>query len=60
MKNLGLEAGRLLVWQKGIVAMCEHDPGEAPHEWLSLNLEVPDHIVTAPASNQLDDVAVNA
>ena len=33
-KFLGLESGRLLVQQKVIVSMHEHDLGEVLHEWL--------------------------
>ena len=38
--------------------MHEHEPREIPHGWLCLHMEVPEHLVAAPASNQLDDVAV--
>ena len=56
---LRLEAGHLLlVWQKLIVVMPEHDPQEISHEWLCLHMEVPEHLVTAPAANNLDDFSV--
>ena len=57
---LELESGRLLVRQKGIVAMHEHDLGELPHEWFYLHMEVPEHLVAAPEANQIDDFAVNS
>ena len=51
-KMLRLEAGHfLLVRQKVIVAMHEHETREVPHEWLLLHVEVPDHIRTASAAN---------
>ena len=57
---LGLETGQLLVQKKVIVAMQEHELGEVPCEWLSLHVEVPEHIAAAPAFNQLDGVADDA
>ena len=59
IKMLRLESGHLLlVHQKGIAAMHEHETQEIPHEWLCLHMEVPENIVAAPAANNLDDVTV--
>ena len=58
-KMLRLEAGHLLlVWQKVIVAMHEHEPREIPHEWLCLYMEIPEHLVVVPAANHTDDVVI--
>ena len=38
--------------------MREHEPWEISHEWLWLHMEVPEHLITEPLSNQIDDVAV--
>ena len=57
---LGLEAGLLLVRQKWIFAINEHELVEVPHECFLLHVEVPKHIVSAPAANQIDDVHVKA
>ena len=34
----------------------EYDPREVPNEWFCLQVEAPEHLVTATATNQLDDV----
>ena len=60
MKMLGLESGSLMVHQKGIFFMCDHDPGEVPRECLCLNLVVPGHLVSVQATNELDDVIVDS
>ena len=58
---LGLDSVHLLlVLQKVIVDMHDHETGEVPHEWFCLHLDVPDNIVTAPASNQLNYVAADS
>ena len=59
-KMLRLKAGHLLlVRQKGIVAMLEHEPREVPHEWICLHVEVPENIVAEPEANQLEGTAVD-
>ena len=37
--------------------MREHEPGEVPHEWICLHVELLEHLVAAPAANWLDGVA---
>ena len=60
-KMLILEAGHLLlVQQKGIVYMHDHDTQKINHEWLCLRMEVPKHLVAVPVANQLDDVTVSS
>ena len=39
--------------------MREYDPREVIYEWFCLQKEVPEHLVTATAANQLDDVTVD-
>ena len=46
--------------QKIIVAMCDSEPREVPHEWFCLNVEVPEHLVDVPEANQLDEYAVDS
>ena len=48
----------LLVLQKGIAAMHDHELRKISHEWICLHMEVPENIFAAPAANQIDDVSV--
>ena len=58
-KMLGLEAGQLLlVQQKGIVDICEHEQRENSHEWLYLHMDITENLVTVPAANKLDYIAI--
>ena len=38
--------------------MADHECGEISHDWLSLHVEIPQHFVAPPASNEADDVIV--
>ena len=40
--------------------MADHEFGEISHDWLSLHMEIPQHFVTPPASNEADYVIVDA
>ena len=40
--------------------MADHEFGEIPHYWLSLHIEIPQHFVTPPASNEADYVIFDA
>ena len=40
--------------------MADHEFRENVHDWLSLYMEVPQHFVAPPASNEADDVIVGA
>ena len=44
--------------KKGIVAMHKNELREVPHEWLCLNVEIPEHLVAALTASQLDYVGV--
>ena len=39
--------------------MADHEFGEISHDWLSLHMEIPQHFVAPPASNESDDVIVD-
>ena len=32
--------------------MADHEFGEIPHDWLRLHMDIPQHFVTPPASNE--------
>ena len=38
--------------------MREHEQQEIPHEWICLQIEVPENLVDVPVANHLDGVAV--
>ena len=38
--------------------MRENEPQEVLHEWLCLNVEVPELLIAVPVANQLGDVSV--
>ena len=38
--------------------MHEHKPQESSHVWLSLHMDVPEHLLNYPVANQIDDVSV--
>ena len=40
--------------------MADHEFGEISHDWLSLHVEIPQHLVAPPAFNENDDVIVYA
>ena len=40
--------------------MADHEFGVVPHDCLRLHVEIPQHFVTPPASNEADDVSVHA
>ena len=40
--------------------MDDHEFGLVPHDCLSLNMEIPQHFVTPPTSNDTDDISINA
>ena len=40
--------------------MANHEFGEIPRDWLSLHMEIPQHFVAPPASNDADDVIFDA
>ena len=40
--------------------MYDHEFGVVPHDWLSLNMEVPEHFVTPLTSNETDDISIHA
>ena len=40
--------------------MRENEPGELPHEWFCMNMEVPELVVATRAANQIEHAAVNA
>ena len=40
--------------------MADHEFGEVPHDWRSLHMDIPQHFVTPPASNEADYVIVDA
>ena len=40
--------------------MADHELEEIPHDWLSLHMEIPQHFVAPPVSNEADDVIVGA
>ena len=40
--------------------MADHEFGEFPHDWFSLHVEIPQHLLTTPASYEADDIIVHA
>ena len=36
--------------------MADHEFGEISHDWLRFHMEIPQHLVAPPASNEADDV----
>jgi hypothetical protein len=48
------------VGKKGVVAVRHHKRGEALHDWLSLQVKVAEHLVGAPATEEADEISVDA
>ena len=46
--------------QERIAPMRDHELGEVTHYRLHLNVQVAYHLITAPNSDQLDDLDINA
>ena len=44
---------------KGVVSRGNHCGGVAAHEWLGRDVEISEHLVTAPAADEADGVEVN-
>ena len=40
--------------------MADHEFVVVPHDWLSLNMEIPQNFITSATSNETDDVSINA
>ena len=40
--------------------MADYEFGVVPHDWFSLHVEILQHFVTPPASNEANDVIVHA
>ena len=48
-----------MVREEAEVAMIEHAASELAHDRFGLDLEVAEHLIGAPSSEQADDVGVN-
>ena len=47
------------IGDEGVVATEEHDLREVAHDGLGLQMEVAEHGVTTPATEELDDIAID-
>ncbi len=64
MKEAPKEGG-LTLWNKvvrneRISPSRKHTLGVIAHEWISLDVEVPEHFIRAPSADEADDVGVDA
>jgi len=59
-EGVGLEEGDVLVGVEVVVAMGEHMGGKITHDRFGLYMQIAQHGVRAPATQQLDDVAIDA
>ena len=50
----------LIVRYQVAVTIADHEFGIVPHYWLSLHMEIPQHLVTPPTSNEADDISIHA
>ena len=53
-------AGRLMGWEQCVGTVIHHEGGKIVHEGICLNMQVSEHLVPAPVSDQFGNVGVNA
>ena len=56
---LGSTLGNQVVWDEGVVCRREHASCVVPHERVSLHVQIPEHFIQTPPSDEADDVGVN-
>ena len=54
-----LESRGLMMRQKGILFTYHNEGGEVPYDGLCLDMLLPQNLITTPAANNIDDIAVN-
>jgi len=57
--SVGLEEGGMLVGVEVVVAISEHMGSKITHVRFGLYMQIAQHVVRAPVTQQLDDVAIN-
>jgi hypothetical protein len=54
-----LEQGDFMVWEECEVTASEHAGRKVPHNGLSLDVEISEHLVRSPTANESDAVAID-
>ena len=54
------KGGMMVVGHETVVAATKHGGGHSRHDRLGLNVQVPIHLVGAPAANEPDAIAIDA
>ena len=49
----------VVIWVETEMPTLEHEGGEIAHDWLSLEVEIAEHFIRAPPTQQSDDICVN-
>ena len=47
------------IWYEPEVTFSDHGARKFAHDWCSLNMEILNHFVAAPAANEFDAVMIN-